>query len=351
MNNKEIRNLEPTTLWNYFADLSRIPRPSCHEEKVVAYILDFAKKLGLQTYQDKKGNLLVRKNASSGLEGIKPVALQAHLDMVQQKRNDTIFDFGREPLKMFISEDWIRTKGTTLGADNGIGVAAILAVLSSTDLVHPPIEALFTLEEEVGATGAMAFPKEILAADVLLNLDSEDIHQLTIGCAGSLDVEFSGEFQPETPPPSWRGLKISIKGLTGGHSGVDIAKCRGNAIVLLVHILRMLSGEEIRIASLKGGGLRNAIPREATAKIVIRDTDWHLILSSIEEIVEGISKEIGNTDPGLVIMCEEILPSTLVLPMNFQQKLLAGVHEIPNGVYKRNTDLNNLVQASNNISK
>ena len=286
MNNREIRYLEPTTLWNHFADLSRISRPSGHEEKVVAYILEFAKKLGLQTYQDKKGNLLVRKNASSGQEGIKPVALQAHLDMVQQKQNDTAFDFGKEPLKMYISGDWIKTKGTTLGADNGIGVAAILAVLSSTDLVHPPIEALFTLEEEVGATGAMAFPKEILKSDVLLNLDSEDIHQLTIGCAGSLDVELSGEYQPETPPSSsWRGLKISIKGLTGGHSGVDISKSRGNAIVILVKILKLLSEEEIRIASLKGGGLRNAIPREATAKIVIRDTDWQFILSAIREIV------------------------------------------------------------------
>lgn len=351
MNNKEIRNLEPAALWNYFADLGSIPRPSYHEEKVVSYIQDFARRRELETYQDKKGNLLVKKSASPGKENSGSVVLQAHLDMVQQKHLTTNFDFNNQPIEMFIDGDWVKAKETSLGADNGIGVAAILSILASTDLIHPPIEALFTLEEEVGATGALAFPKNILKSKVLINLDSEDSNQLTIGCAGSLDAELSGKYEPEIPPGVWKGLRVSVKGLTGGHSGVDISKSSGNAILILIQILVRLSKYKIRINSIEGGGLRNAIPREATAKVIIEDKDWLHILEIIKELKCEISQEFVSTDPNIDIHFEETSPDQRAIPRELQEKLLTCISNIPNGIYTRNPDLRNLVQTSNNVSK
>ena len=223
----EIRDLKPERLWGYFADLCELPRASYYEEKAVAFIFDFAKKYRLETYKDKKGNILVKKSGSPGYKDIKPVALQAHLDMVQQKKVTSNFDFSNQPLELMINGDWVRANETTLGADNGIGVAAILAVLASTSLVHPPIEALFTLEEEVGATGAIGLSRNLLKSEILLNLDSENIQHLTIGCAGSLDVESSGSYEAEATISNWKGLRISVKGLKGGIPVLILSKVVG----------------------------------------------------------------------------------------------------------------------------
>jgi len=224
-----VRQLEPKSLWNNFANINAIPRASKKEEEIIAYMVKFGEDLGLATMTDHIGNVIIKKPATAGMEDRKTIVLQSHLDMVHQKNNDTVFDFATEGIKMIIADDWVKADGTTLGADNGIGVATIMALLESTDIAHPQLEALFTIDEETGMTGALELKGGLLEADIMLNLDTEDDHELTIGCAGGVDITASGKYEEEDAPAGHTAYKITIKGLNGGHSGMDIHKGLGNA--------------------------------------------------------------------------------------------------------------------------
>ncbi len=265
-----IANLEPARVWKHFYALTQIPRPSKHEEKAQEFIIAFGKNLGLETIVDETGNVIIRKPATKGMDNCKGVILQGHLDMVPQKNSDTQHDFEKDPIDAYVDGEWVKAKGTTLGADNGIGVAAAMAVLEATDLPHGPIEALFTTDEETGMTGAFGLKSGVLKGEILINLDSEDEGELYVGCAGGLDGSFTFHGKEEAAPGSFDAFRLAVKGLKGGHSGMDIILQRGNANKILVRLLYALNKEfGIRIASIEGGSLRNAIPREAFATIMI----------------------------------------------------------------------------------
>ena len=286
----EIRNLEPSKLWNRFADLNSIPRPSKHEKKVCEWLMLWAKDHGLNAMQDKVQNVIMRKPATQGMENRQTVVLQSHVDMVCQKNNDTDFDFMTEGIKMYIDGDWVRAEGTTLGADNGIGVAAILAVLESDDIPHPPLEALFTIDEETGMTGALGLEGGLLNADILLNLDTEDDDEISIGCAGGVDITSTGTYDAEAVVSDGNtGVRVIVKGGSGGHSGMDIHKGLANANKLLNRtLLEALESVDFRISSIDGGGLRNAIPREAEATIVLSSED----IDTLKEAVSNTANEV-----------------------------------------------------------
>ncbi len=232
-----VRNLEPKLLWNHFADLNQVPRPSKKEERVIQFAKDFGERLGLETMVDAVGNVIIRKPATPGMEDRATVVMQSHLDMVCQKNADTDFDFDSQGIEMAVDGDWVRAKGTTLGADNGIGVASIMTLLASDDIPHPPLEALFTIDEETGMTGAKGLEGGLLTGSIMLNLDTEDDDELTIGCAGGVDVTAKRSYDGETPPGNSQALRISVSGLKGGHSGMDIPLGRGNANKLMNRIL------------------------------------------------------------------------------------------------------------------
>src|SRR5690554_4626596 len=265
--NQDVRNLEPKALWNKFADLNAVPRASKKEERVIAFMKKFGEGLGLETLVDSVGNVIIRKPATLGMEDRKMIVLQSHLDMVHQKNNDIDFDFETQPIQMYIDGDWVRAKGTTLGADNGLGVATIMAILESNSISHPALEALFTIDEETGMTGAMGLKPGLLKGEILLNLDTEEDDEIGIGCAGGVDVTATCSYQQQVTPAHSTGLQIRLRGLQGGHSGMDIIKGLGNANKLMNRLLWAATKEGGRIASIDGGGLRNAIPRESEAVV------------------------------------------------------------------------------------
>lgn len=336
----DIRTLEPAPLWGHFADLNAVPRPSKDEGKAVALVQQFAARLGLEAHTDAVGNVLVRKPASPGREGRPVVALQSHLDMVCQKNAGTDFNFATQGIRMAVEGDWVRAEGTTLGADNGIGVAAMLAVLEARDLVHPPLEALFTIDEETGMTGAKALQGGWLKAGTLLNLDTEDDRELTIGCAGGVDIVGTGTYAPE--PSQARGYELTVKGLTGGHSGMEIHLGRANANKLMA---RLLDALPVRLASLDGGGLRNAIPREARAVVAAAQAP------DVKELEARFQAEYRTTDPGLVVTCQEVSAPAEVLGVEFQKRLIRSLYAVPNGIYRLSPDVPGLVQTSNNLAR
>jgi len=232
-----VRALAPKVVWNKFADLNAVPRPSKKEERVIQFMVDFGKSLNLETFTDEVGNVIIRKQATSGMENRKCVTLQSHLDMVHQKNNDTVFDFYSQGIEMFIDEDWVKAKGTTLGADNGMGVAAIMALLESTDIPHPPLEALFTIDEETGMTGAMGLKGGVLQGEILLNLDTEEDDEIDIGCAGGIDITAERSYKEKATPEGFVAYQITVNGLSGGHSGMDIHKGLGNANKIMNRLL------------------------------------------------------------------------------------------------------------------
>jgi len=347
-----VRTLEPQELWNRFADLNAVPRPSKHEERVIAFIRKFGENLGLPTKVDNVGNVIIKKPATKGMEDRKKVVLQSHLDMVHQKNANTQFDFDSEGIRMFVDGDWVKAEGTTLGADNGIGVASIMALLASKDIPHPSLEALFTIDEETGMTGAMGLKGGLLDGSILLNLDTEDDDELTIGCAGGIDVTASGSYPSQ---PAGTGIKcyaISIKGLTGGHSGMDIHRGRGNANKLMNRLLWQASQQyNILIHSIDGGGLRNAIPRESFAHIAVPVNEVSDFEHFIAEYEETLKAEYGTTDPNVHIEAEGTEPLTTVIASNFQKQLLSAIYACPVGIYRMSPDIDGLVQTSNNLAR
>ena len=348
----EIRNLEPIALWNHFSDLNAVPRPSKKEERVIQFMVDFGQKLGLETKVDHIGNVIIKKTATSGLESRKTIVMQSHLDMVHQKNADTIFDFEQEGIKMFIDGDWVTADGTTLGADNGLGVASIMAILSSTNIPHPEIEALFTIDEETGMTGAMELKGGLLEGEILLNLDTEDDDEIDIGCAGGIDVTAKRSYDLEDTPEKVSGFQISVTGLQGGHSGMDIHKGLGNANKIMNRLL--YNGFEhfgLRISEINGGSLRNAIPRESFAKIVIDDVSKKPFLFEIDVLIETIKSEFKSVDPELSIDIKPIETPDKVMNLGVQEGFIKSIYAALNGVYKMSPDMDDLVETSNNVAK
>lgn len=347
-----INDLAPFELWQNFATLNAIPRASKKEEAVIQFMLDFGKKLALETFKDEVGNVIIKKPATQGMENLQTVCLQSHLDMVHQKNADTDFDFATQGINMFVEGDWLKAKGTTLGADNGIGVASIMTLLASKSIPHPALEALFTIDEETGMTGALGLKGGLLSANILLNLDTEDDDELTIGCAGGIDVSAEGKYKLEETPADSVGLQIQVKGLTGGHSGMDIYKGRGNANKLLNRIL--LNAKEkydLCIGFVDGGGLRNAIPRESTAGVTVPLPDLEAFMSFIAEEEQVLKKEYQSTDPNLDISVEKAATPEMVMDAASQYALLRTLAACPNGIYRMSPEISGLVQTSNNLAR
>lgn len=346
----EILNLEPSLLWKNFHSLTQIPRPSKHEEQVRAFLVDFGKKLGLETIQDEVGNVIIRKPATPGMENRKGVVLQGHMDMVPQKNNDTKHDFTKDPITTYIDNGWVKAKGTTLGADNGLGVAAAMAVLEARDIQHGPIEAFITTDEETGMTGAMGIKAGILKGDILLNLDTEEEGELYIGCAGGTNGNFSFRFKTAPVPVGVEAFNLVVTGLKGGHSGVDIHLERGNSIKVLTRVLWEGSRHfGLRLASIDGGSLRNAIPRESSAWIVIpveHKASFGIVLTNLEKIIR---KELSAVEPNLKITLQPAeMPSALIDDAT-QGNIINALYACPNGVIRMSNEMHGLVETSINI--
>ena len=351
MTNPEIRNLEPKVLWNHFADLNAVPRPSKKEEQVIAFIKDFGESLNLETIVDHVGNVIIRKPATIGMENRQTIVMQSHLDMVHQKNTDTVFDFDTQGIEMHIEGDWVKAKGTTLGADNGLGVATIMAILESTDIVHPAIEALFTIDEETGMTGAIELKPDVLTGSILLNLDTEEDDEIGVGCAGGVDVTATRTYDEQPTPSGVNGFKITVNGLQGGHSGMEIHLGLGNANKLMNRLLYEGSVHGSRIASIDGGGLRNAIPRESFAVVVVPQENEESFLQVIEALGNAIKKEYATLESELAITVQEIATPEKVMDASVQDGLLKAVYAAHNGVYRMSPDIPDLVETSNNIAR
>lgn len=349
---QEIRNLEPKQLWNKFADLNAVPRPSKKEARVIEFMKNFGNSLGLETFEDEIRNVIIRKPATLGMENRKPIVMQGHLDMVHQKNNDTVFDFDTQGIDMYVDGDWVRAKGTTLGADNGLGVATIMAILESKDIAHPAIEALFTVDEETGMTGALNLKGGILKGEILLNLDTEEDDEIDIGCAGGVDVTATRSYNEEETPEGSTGYTITVKGLSGGHSGMDIHKGLGNANKIMNRLLfDAFENFGLQVSEINGGSLRNAIPRESVAKVIIASMYDEAYVFDMQEIIGDIKAEFKTTEPNLTI---EIVKSDLpkkVMDLGVQEGIIRALYAAHNGVYRMSADMADLVETSNNIAR
>lgn len=349
--NDAIKQLAPSPLWSYFTELNAIPRASKKEQKVVAWMKAFGESLKLETIVDEVGNVIIRKPATKGMENRQPIVMQSHLDMVHQKNRDSNFDFDTQGIEMYVDGDWVKAKGTTLGADNGIGVATIMSILASTDIAHPALEALFTIDEETGMTGALSLKPGMLHGKIMLNLDTEEDTDLTIGCAGGVDITAQGNYE-EVAPTGNTALRIMVKGLTGGHSGGDIHLGRGNANKLMNRILFNLSKDfTIGINSIDGGSLRNAIPRESVAVIVIADKALAGVKEAIQKLAATLQNEFKTTDPNLAVTVDAEPMPEKVMSADFQYKMLRAVYACPFGIYRMSPEIAGLVQTSNNLSR
>ncbi|NOR27750.1 MAG: beta-Ala-His dipeptidase [Lutibacter sp.] len=348
--NKDIRLLEPTTLWNNFADLNAVPRGSKKEEKVIQFMVDFGKKLNLETVVDHVGNVIIKKPASKGMESRKTIVMQSHLDMVHQKNSDTIFNFDTEGIKMKVVDGWVKAEGTTLGADNGLGVAAIMSVLASKEIKHPAVEALFTIDEETGMTGAMGLQAGYLDGEILLNLDTEEDDEIDIGCAGGIDITAKNVYHEVHTPSNSIGYSIAITGLNGGHSGMDIHKGLGNANKIMNRLLYKTQ-EIIRVSEINGGSLRNAIPRESFATISVYKAKKDTFLKKVTSIINDIKNDFKAVEADLDIAITETTVPKKVMTTISQITLLNTIYAAHNGVFKMSNDMEDLVETSNNVAR
>ncbi|MEZ4909904.1 MAG: aminoacyl-histidine dipeptidase [Saprospiraceae bacterium] len=351
--NSQIRALSPIKIWNYFADINAIPRPSKHEERISSYMLAFGENLGLESHIDDVGNIIIKKPATKGMESAPTVILQSHLDMVHQKNSDTDFDFGSQGIEMVIDEEWVRAKGTTLGADNGIGVAAIMAILASNDIAHPSLEALFTIDEETGMTGAKSLNGDWFEGKILLNLDTEEDDEIDIGCAGGLDVTAEKNYTEVDLVTNGKIVEISIKGLIGGHSGIDIDKGRANANKLLARIVfDAIQFDGVNIISMEGGSLRNAIPRESHAILHIQNDVFGACNTALTTLIQDIKTEFSLIEPNLSIsLTMSLTSSKKMVSKKDGIDIVNTIFAAHNGVFRMSPDVADLVEASNNVAK
>ena len=347
-----VRNQEPNSLWNHFADLNAVPRPSKKEERVIEFMMNFGRELNLETIKDEIGNVIIKKPASPGMENRKKVILQSHLDMVHQKNGDTVFDFDNEGIKMRVQGDWIDAEGTTLGADNGIGVATIMATLSSNEIQHPALEAFFTIDEETGMTGAKEMDGSLFTGDILLNLDTEDDDELSIGCAGGIDTNTSYTCESIKAPKEYSFLQIDIKGLLGGHSGMDIDSGRGNANKWMARILWNISRKSnLLIGTFDGGGLRNAIPREAKSIIAVPTAELKNVQAELEQQSKVLRKEYDTIEPNILITHSAAENMSEVISENDTKKILNSLCSVHNGVFRMSPDIAGLVETSSSLAR
>ena len=347
----DIRNLEPKPLWGYFHEICQIPHPSKKEKKIIEYMKEFGRKNDLETFVDKVGNVIIRKPATKGMEKLKGVIFQAHLDMVPQKNSDKKHDFEKDKIETVIDGEWVRANGTTLGSDNGIGVAAAMAVLASKSIKHGPVEALFTIDEETGMTGAFGLRKGLLKGDILVNLDSEDEGELYVGCAGGIDVGISRKYAEEKSQGGFLAYRVVLKGLKGGHSGVDIPLGRANSNKLMFRFLMQAESDfGIRLAEVAGGDLRNAIPRESHSLVLVPEEK----MKDFEKFVKGYEKmyraEFADTDPSLSFMAVKTDLPPKVMKKVDQYKIIRAVYACPNGVQRMSRAMEGLVETSNNLA-
>lgn len=347
----EVRELEPKAVWNHFADLNGVPRPSKKEERVIEFMRAFGQELGLDTQVDDVGNVIIRKPASAGMEDRIPIVMQSHLDMVHQKNADTDFDFLTQGIEMYVDDDWVKARGTTLGADNGMGVASIMTILASNSISHPPLEALFTIDEETGMTGAQGLKAGLLHGKIMLNLDTEEDDELTIGCAGGCDVTATRVYTPEAVPGGTT-FQVTVSGLKGGHSGVDIHLGRANSNKTMNRLLWAASQVcDLRIAAIDGGSLRNAIPRESVAIAVVPDAQVSRFEKAITDAIRNICDEYRTTDPNAEIAFEATDKPNGVLPIELQKQLLGTIYACPCGIHRMSPEIEGLVQTSNNLAR
>ncbi|MDO4757631.1 MAG: aminoacyl-histidine dipeptidase [Rikenellaceae bacterium] len=351
--NKDFSALNPKLVWKHFAEICRIPHPSSHEEAIRQYVIDFAKAQGLEWKEDAAHNVYVRKAASEGMENRVGVVIQAHLDMVPQKNNDKVFNFETDPIDAYIDGEWVTADGTTLGADNGIGAAAILAILEDKSLSHGPVEALFTATEETGMDGAFGLEGGMLQGDILLNLDSETEGELYVGCAGGLDATTTFEYEAEpTPACDCVALKLTAKGLKGGHSGIQIGYQRANANKVVFRFLDAIAEQyKFRIASVDGGGLRNAIPREAEAVVLFCKSDVEAVKEAVKAYEQLIIKEYTDIEDDAQFFAEEVAVPAELMPADLSDKLVKAIVGCPDGVQKMSLSMAGLVQTSTNLAR
>lgn len=346
-----MKKLEPILLWSYFHEITQIPRPSKKEAKVIAYLKSFSEKHKLDYKIDAAGNVLICKSATSGYKNNKCVILQAHMDMVCEKNSNVEFNFDTDPIQTYIEDGWVKARGTTLGGDNGIGMAMMLAILSSHDLQHPSLECLFTVDEETGLTGAFALDNKLLKGEVLINLDSEDDGVIFIGCAGGVDTTVTMEYQTEKSPEGYFAFTVAVSGLKGGHSGDDIHRGLGNANKILNRYLWNINRKtDLRIHSFNGGNLRNAIAREATATVSVPWSEKESVRVALNHYIADIEKEFGETEPLLkMTLASESLPET-VIDKRTSDSLLNALYACPHGVKAMSKDMPGLVETSTNLA-
>ncbi len=344
----ELSQLEPQIIWKNFSALNSVPRPSKKEEKVIAFIKNFGENLNLETIVDEVGNVIIKKAATAGMEDRKAIVLQSHLDMVCQKNNDIEFDFETQGIQMEIDGDWVKAKGTTLGADNGLGVASIMSILESNDIAHPALEALFTIDEETGMTGAIGLKPGQLEGEILLNLDTEEDDEIDIGCAGGVDVTASQKYDLEEA--KGQIVKITVKGLQGGHSGMDIHKGFGNANVILARLLYTgLYNQNIQLISVDAGGLRNAIPREGNVVLSVRNSVE--FIDGANSLKASILEELASIEKDLHINIETYSSPEKAISEEDSKKIILALKSAHNGVYRMSPDVADLVETSNNIAR
>lgn len=351
MTMSEIKNLKPECIWRNFDALTLVPRPSGHLEKVQQFLLDFAKNTGVEAFKDEAGNIVMRKPATPGMENRKTVILQAHMDMVPQKEKTSTHNFETDPIQTYIDGEWVRAKGTTLGADDGLGVAAIMAVMEAKDLKHGPIEALITADEETGMYGANGLPGGELEGEILLNLDTEQEGELIIGSAGGVDITATLDYQEAESDKTDAAVKITIKGLKGGHSGLEICEGRGNANKMMVRIVReAIAEDEACLASWHGGNMRNAIPREAEVVLTLPKENVEDLKAIVAEYKETFNNEYKGIESDIEVVAEDVALPEMIVPQEIQDNLVDAIYAAHNGVWRYIPTMPEIVETSSNLA-
>ena len=347
----EVKDLKPELLWRCFDEITKVPRPSCHEEQIRAYLLDFAAKHGIEAQTDDCGNVVMRKPATAGCENAPTVILQAHMDMVAEKNNDVKHDFLKDPIDTYVDGDWVKARGTTLGADNGIGMAAALAVMIDKDLRHGPVEALFTINEEIGLEGAQNLGKNMITGTMLINLDSEDDGEIFVGCAGGIDTTAFFKYKRSLSPENFVYKRISVSGLLGGHSGSDIDAGRANANKLIARFIWECSQKwEIAVSTFEGGNLRNAIPREAYAVFGIHTDHLEAMEKALDKYASEIKNEYKGVEPSMKLEIADAERPEYCIDSETSLALVRSVYSAPHGVYSMSRDIKGLVETSTNLA-
>ncbi len=347
----DINDLKPASLFHYFGEVCKVPRPSKHEEKIRKFLIEFARTHNLEAKEDEIGNILIKKNAYPGMEDRETVILQSHMDMVCEKNSDVTHDFLVDPIETYVDGDWLKAKGTTLGADNGIGIASELAVLADDSIKHGPLECLFTVDEETGLTGAFALKEGFMDGDILINLDSEDEGEMFIGCAGGANSTAEFAYNEVDIPKNYFFFSVAIKGLVGGHSGDDINKNRANANKLLNRYLSLLDSKyDLYICNIDGGNLHNAIPREASALCAVEMKDKENVRVDLNIFLAEVEDEFSVTEPNIRMELSSENPVDKAIDRETTKNLLKSIYAVFNGVFAMSQDIPNFVETSSNLA-